>query len=88
MKITAVARFDTELANRVEWLKVAALEQLAGENHLGWDVPGAHPLLFSFLTEVSTYQYIVSCHQTCLVDAYTLWDLTLSALLYVLHSIC
>ena len=28
----------------------------------------------------------VACSWTCLVDAYTLWDLTLSVLLYVLYS--
>ena len=73
MKITAVARFDTELANRVEWLKVTALEQLAGENHLSWDVPGAHPSLFSFLNEVSAYYYTVSCHQIWPVLEQALW---------------
>ncbi len=55
MKITAVTRFDTELADRVEQLQGAAMEQLAGDSHLGWEVPGAHPSLFSFLNEVSTY---------------------------------
>ena len=63
MRITAVTRFDTELANRVERLQGAALKQLAGDNHLGWDVPGAHPSLFSFLNEVSTYHCIVPFHQ-------------------------
>ncbi len=55
MKITAVTRFDTELAARVERLQGTAMEQLAGDNHLGWDVPGAHPSLFTFLDEVSMY---------------------------------
>lgn len=73
MKITAVARFDTELANRVEWLKVVALEQLAGDGHVGWDVPGAQPSLFSFLNEVSAYYYTVSCNQIWPVLEHALW---------------
>ena len=73
MKITAVTRFDTELADRVEQLQGAAMEQLVGDSHLGWEVPGAHPSLFSFLNEVSTYTYIVSCHQVWLVLGHALW---------------
>ncbi|KAL0040644.1 hypothetical protein WJX79_000397 [Trebouxia sp. C0005] len=52
MKITAISRFDTDLADRVERLQGTAMEQLFGDNHLGWDVPGAHSSLFSFLDEI------------------------------------